>query len=437
MRNVKFLLIVVMLLALAVPLVASAQAVTYTSGFQIQNLSSTQANIVMTYYDQAGNPTSVNDTIPANGSKTYYPLTAVPAGFTGSMVVSSDQQIAAIVNVLGNNGQRADSYSSFSQGATTMNLPLVEKNNFNINTWFSVQNTGSTAASVSVAYKPGACTESATIPAFASKTFDQSTNGCLPSGFVGAATVTSAQPLAITVMQVTPQSLLAYTGFGSTSTNPIMPLVSSGYFKSGTGIQIQNTGATNTNVTISYTPSAGFPGSACTETRTVPASTSVTFAYPTFPAGCGASFVGSGKVTGNSANMPLVAIVNQVTQGSAGASSYDAINSANATSKVSLPLIMDRNFKYFTGFSIANVGTQSTNVSCTFSGTAYNIPSTAVAPGASLTAVQLNVIAAGYVGSAVCTASGGDQKIAGIVNQSLQGAPATTDALFTYGAFNY
>jgi hypothetical protein len=159
------------------------------------------------------------------------------------------------------------------------------------------------------------------------------------------ATVTGAQPVAVTVMQVTPQSLLAYTGFASTSTNPIMPLVSSGYYNSGTGIQIQNTGASNTNVTISYTPSAGFPGSPCTETRAVAAGTSVTFAYPTFPAGCGPSFLGSGKVTANSAGR----CGNRQSghTGSSDASSYDAINSANATNKVSLPLIMDRNYTLY------------------------------------------------------------------------------------------
>jgi hypothetical protein len=136
------------------------------------------------------------------------------------MVVSSDQQVAAIVNILGNSGQRADSYSSFTQGATTMNLPLIMKNNYGISTWFSVQNTGSAAANVTVAYKPGACTENASVPPYASKIFDQSANACLPAGYVGAATVTGVQPVAVTVMQVGSQNLLAYTGFGSTSTNP-------------------------------------------------------------------------------------------------------------------------------------------------------------------------------------------------------------------------
>jgi hypothetical protein len=290
---------------------------------------------------------------------------------------------------------------------------------------------------VTVTYAPGTCTESKTIQPNASATFDQSTNSCMGTKFVGAASISSTQPIVAAVMQVGPSNLLGYTGFSSASTNPIMPLISSGYYGSGTGVQVQNTCASSTNVTISYSPSAGFPGSACTETRTVPAGQSVTFSYPTFPAACGTAFVGSGKVTLNSASMPLVAIVNQVTAGKASASAYNAINPSNATGKVSLPLIMDRNYNIFTGFSIANVGTQATQVACTFSNTSYNIPATTVQPGQALTPVQLNMISPGYVGSANCTATGGDALIAGIVNQLTSGAPATTDALLTYPAYNY
>ncbi len=442
--NIKKLSIVVALfLVLAIPASASA-AVTYTTGFQIQNLSGSTANIVLTYYNQDGTVnTTANDTVAANGSKTYFPLNAVASGFNGSVVVSSDQQVTAIVNVLGNNGSAgststlADSYASFAQGGSPVNLPLVMKGNYGFNTWFNVQNTGTSAATVTVQYAPGTCTESKTIQPNAAATFDQAANACLGTKFVGAAKLSSNQPVVATLMQVGPSSLLAYTGFSNASTNPIMPLVSSGYYGSGTGIQIQNTGASATNVTISYTPSTGFPGSACTETRSVPAAQSVTFAYPSFPAACGSAFVGSGKVTGNSANMPLVAIANQVTVGKANASAYDGINPANATSKVSLPLIMDRNYNIFTGFSIANVGTQATQIACTFSGTAYKINATTVQPGQSLTAVQLNVIAAGYVGSGTCTATGGDALIAGIVTEVTNGAPGTQEALLTYAAYNY
>jgi len=431
------------------PDVAADATVTYTSGFQLQNLTGSLATIAIDFYNQDGSTANtVSDTIAANGSKTYFPLNAVTTGFNGSVVVSSDQQLAAIANVLGNNGQRGASYGGFSAGATTVNLPLTMKAAYGIDTWFNVQNAGTSSTTVNVAYKPGTCTESVSIAPGAAKTFKQADNTCLPAGFVGAATITSAEPVVAVVMQVDAQSLLAYNGFTTASTNPVMPLVSSNFYQSGTGIQIQNTGASSTDVTISYSPSTGFPGAACTETQSIPAGQSKTFGYLQLPAGCGTGgtgvtdtakggFVGSAAVTSNSANMPLVAIVNQVTRGAANAAAYEAFDPSTATSKVSLPLIMDRNYSIFTGISVANVGTQPTNIACTFTGTSYTVSATNLAPGAALTDVQLNKIASGYVGSATCTATGGDAKIAGVVNELTQGAAATTDALLVYDGFNY
>jgi len=456
MKKAFLLLLVLALLIAGTSLSAMAQgpdtapaAVTYTSGFQLQNLTGSTATVAIAFYNQDGSIAStVNDTIAANGSKTYYPLSAVSSGFNGSVVVSSDQQLAAITNVLGNSGQRGASYGGFSAGATTVNLPLVMKAVYGIDTWFNVQNTGSAATTVNIAYKPGTCTESVSIQPGAAKTFNQADNACLAAGFVGAASITSAEPVVAVVMQVDAASLLAYNGFTTASTKPVMPLVSSNFYKSGTGIQVQNTGGSSTNVTISYTPSAGFPGAACTETKSIPAGQSITFGYPQMPAGCGTAgsgvtdlvnggFVGSAAVTTNSANMPLVAIVNQVTRGAVNGAAYEAFDPSTATSKVSMPLIMDRNYNIFTGISVANVGTSATNVTCTFTGTSYTASATGLAPGAALTDVQLNKIASGYVGGATCTASGGDAKIAGVVNELTNGAATTTDALLVYNAFNY
>lgn len=440
---------------------AGPGALTYTSGFQLQNLSGTTANITITYYNQDGTTAaSPTDTIAANSSKTYFPLSAVTSGFNGSVVVSSNQQLAAITNVLIQSGSTypgGASYSGFTSGATTVSLPLIMKNNYGISTWFNVQNVGNEETTVNVTYAgnpspPGGCPESQLVKANAAKTFDNSTNSCLPSGFVGAATLTASQNIVATVMQIQTGSniLLAYNGFISQSTNPVMPLVSSNYYNSGTGIQIMNTGSSSTNVTLSYTPSSGFPGASCTETKSIPAGSSVTFGFPQLPAGCGTGgtgvtdpsnggFVGSAKVTANSASMPLVAIVNQITRGTATSAAYNAVNPANATSRVSLPLLMDRNYGIFTGFSVANVGSLSTNISCTYSGTGAppNIPPTSVPPGAALTVVNLNQATAGWVGAATCTATGGDAKIAAIVNELTQGTASTIDALLVYEGFNY
>jgi hypothetical protein len=450
-RNRKIYAAMAMVLILALIPLGIAQAVTYTSGFQIQNLTSTTANISIVFYDQAGvAQATVPDTISGDSSKTYFPLSAVSVGFNGSVVVSSDQNVAAIANVLGDGGNMGASYGGFSSGATTVNLPLVMKENYGINTWFNVQNAGSSAATVNVTYAgspapSGGCPDSASVEPGAAATFDQSTDSCLASGFVGAATLTSSEPIVATVMQVSAESLLAYTGFTTASTAPQMPLILSGYYNAGTGIQIQNTGGTATDVTISYTPSSGFPGAACTETKSISPGASTTFAFPSMPVSCytdGGSagsdaFVGSGKVTGNTTSQDLVAIVNQITFGDANQAAYNAVDPATATNKVSLPLIMDRNYGIFTGISIANVGSSATDITCTFSGTSYTASATGVAPGAALTDVQLNQIADGYVGSATCTASGGDELIAGIVNELTNGSPTNVDGLLTYEGFNY
>jgi hypothetical protein len=447
----RLTLIAVMLVVLAIPLVASAQSGgPYTSGFQLQNLDAGTATVTITYYSKNGAVAAdVPDTISGNGSKTYFPLSAVASGFDGSVVVSSDKPLAAITNVLTTDHAGGASYSGATSGAPTVNLPLIMKGNFGYSTWFNVQNAGSSTANISIAYAGTACSETAAIAPGAAATFDQTTNACLPNGYVGAATITNAasnQPLVAAVMQIQSgsKSLLAYNGFADASTNPVMPLVSTNFYGSITGIQIQNTGGSATNVTVQYTPSAGFPGAACSETKNVAAGQSATFFLP-MPAGCGTAgtgvtnpaggFVGSARVSTNSASMPLVAIVNQINAGNSTSSAYSGINPASGTSQVSLPLIMDRNFGYFTGIAVANVGASTTTVNCTFTGTSYSV-SASVPAGGSLTDVQLDKIANGYVGSGTCTATGGDAKIAAIVNE-LGGGPATDDRLLTYNGANY
>jgi hypothetical protein len=456
MKKIKFLSLVVVLVAAVVfPLSVAAQAGgPYTAGFQLQNLEASLATISINYYTQAGTvSTTVADSINANASKTYFPLSAVASGFNGSVVVSSDRQLAAIVNVLKTSFNGGASYGGFTGGATTVNLPLIMKNNAGIiSTWFNVQNTGASDANVTVTYS-NATTQTGVIPPNAAATFDQTTNASLPDGFVGAATITSDQPIVAVVMQIVTgsEALLAYNGFVNAHTNPVMPLVTSNYYSSGTGIQIQNTGGTATDVTLTYSPSAGFPGAVCTETKNIPGNQSVTFGFPQLPASCGTAgtgvtdttnggFVGAAQVTTNSASQPLVAIVNQITRGTATGAAYNAVNPDNASANVSLPLIMDRNVgTLFTGFAVANVGASTTNVACTFSGTGAPpaIPSTALDPGESLTAVQLNAGTAGYVGGATCTATGGDASIAAIVNEAATGVTSAQDLLLVYEGFNY
>jgi hypothetical protein len=429
----KSLFVVLLLLAILALGISSAgaQAFTYTSGFQVQNLASSQATLVITFVNQDGSTeaTLTAQTIPANGSQTYFPLSAVPDGFNGSVVISSDEPVAAITNVVGDNFSAAAAYEAVSEGSTTVLLPLLMQNNSGFSTWFNVQNTGSAAASVNVAYSDGSSAGPVTIQPGASQTFIQTAETHTQAVFSGV--ITSDQPVAASVIEESSAVMFAYSGFNAGSTDPVMPLINannSGYI---TGIQIQNAGASATDVTVSYTPSLA--GTACTETQTVPANSSATFALFAFANGAnstcaaGATFVGSAQVTGNSTSQELVAITNQLLPNVNG-EAYSGFDPAAATDTSVMPLIMDRNSGYFTGFNVQNVGSSSTDVTCTFSGgVSYTVNAT-LAAGAATTALQNGQIADGYVGSGTCTSTG--EPILAIVNEL--GPSGTADQLLVY-----
>ena len=445
MKKLTVLLVLVASLLLLIS-VASAAPITYNSGFQVQNLSGNSADVIIKFYEQNGTEKhSLTDTIAANDSKTYFPLpTAVGAGFNGSVVVSSTEPIASIANVLGDGFEFGASYGSFEGGAESVNLPLIMKGNSGeYDTWFNVQNAGTSDVDVSVSYAGTSCTESfAALKPGAAHTFDQTTNTCLPTPYVGAALVSASSggSIVATVIETGDETLFAYNGFTVGSTDPVMPLVQFNNVGYHTGIQIQNTGGTSTDVTVSYSPAAGAAGTACTETQTISAGNSGTFglfAFSLAPASStstctfGETFIGSARVTTNSANNELVAIVNQTNFANYG-SSYNGFNVASATSTVSMPLIMDRNAGYYTGFNVMNVGGSSTTVNCTFSDATYTV-NQPVAAGGALNDLQLNKIRDRYVGGGTCTASGGGSIVA-VVNEL--GDSSTADLLFTYEGFN-
>jgi hypothetical protein len=444
--GVLFVLLAAMLLV--VPM-AAAQ-LTYNAGFQVQNLSDTDtANITIVYYNKDGTINAeVPDTVPAGSSNTYFPIDA-SAGFDGSVVISSDQPVAAIANVLATSGtgMSGASYGGFTAGAESVSMPLIMKANSGFSTWFNVQNTGMAATGVTVSYAgQPTCDQNATIEPGAAATFDQSAHGCLPNGYVGAATVTadSGGTIVTAVMQVGPDLLFAYNGFTGGSTGPVIPLVNANNSGFITGIQIQNAGASDTDVTIEYTPVSGL-GTACSETKTVEAGSSATFALYAFTLGgdpnpgtdncaMGATFVGSAAVS-QTGGEPLVGIINQLSSDKG--SAYNAFDPAGASGVVVMPLIMDRNSGFYTGFNVQNVSATTTTVTCQFTSTdgsvTDSVTSGSLGEGDAFNDIQLNQLADGFVGSAVCTANSAGADIIGVVNQLFNGPGGL---FFTYEGFN-
>jgi len=440
------IVLLVALVGLSVSTVSAEADATwvYSSGFQVQNMDTgAAASIEVHFFDASGvEPTgsTITTSIPAGGSTTFFPLTTVASGFNGSVVISSSAPLASVVNVIGTSGSTTAnaSYIGVSGGSTTVTLPLLMFNNGGYNTWFTVQNVGTACTKAHIVYSDGTTADSTEIAPSASYTFKQATEAGHAKVFSGTvtstttATCTTAQPLAASVIEEGTSIIFAYNGFTAGSTNPVMPLINANNGGTVTGTQIMNTGASDTSVTLSYT--AASAGANCTETQTIAAGKSATFSLGAFATGAnstcaaGARFIGSAQVTTNNASMPLVAIVNQLNSRSGNGEAYSAFDPSTATSTVVMPLIMDRNSGWYTGFSVMNVGSADT-VNCTFSNNAkggaastYTISQSVAANGA-LVDIQNSKIMNNYVGSGTCTASGGG-KLVGIVNELKSGTGA-------------
>jgi len=451
MKKARILAGVILMMAFLLPTLVSAQGggITYNSGFQVQNLEGTTATIVIEYYNQDGTKArEVTDTIPANGSKTYFPIHP-EGGFNGSVVISSDRQIAAIANLLASGAVNAASATTgFSAGAATVNLPLIMRGNYGFDTWFNVQNAGTQTTHVTVTYYPGSAgnsgvTEEADIPPGAARTFNQATNPALGTRFVGSAKVTSdGQPLVATVEQVGSSPsfmvLMGYNGFAAGSSTVNLPLVMAKNYGYYTGIQCQNTGTVTTTVTVAYGPNTVGSWMPINDSAVVPPGASHTFLQ--LGGQWTERYVGSGTVT-SSPTQPLVCIVNQVLPGATPAdpdfgTAYEGFDPAQATPKASAPLIMAKNYGYYTGIQVQNVSATPCDVTVTYSAGPW-VPTaetkTNLAPGASHTFLQLGgQWTQTYVGSATIQGSGCN--VVAIVNEV---KPGESDQFFTYDAINY
>lgn len=437
---------------------ASAQTFAqYVSGVTIQNLYNGSTTVTANYVNSAGVTIfSTTDTINAFGVKDYASV-PVGTGFQGSLILSANNPIGAVSTLRGDNKGRG-AYVGNDAGGTSVNLPMLMKNwgSSQWNTWFAVQNVGGTSATVTVKY--AACASalpSVSIPAGAMVTFNQKTAACLTATkVITSATITSTQPVVAVVSQESSvvNASLVSPGFSSGDTKPVIPLLNSNNptatgWRTAISVFNQST-TTSTSVKMTYVKAAD--GSTCTETQTIQPQQSATFAgnnlitgqpYVTCPAGV--KLVGSAYVSSNSANVPLVATVNQDRGGLA--SAYGAFSPAAGSPTIFFPQIQDRNGatnQWASSIMIMNVGTSPVYVKCTFANSSYAPVSGALATYKAWENLQRGNIAAGYVGSGICTAYTSssyttvatDAKIVGVAN--VRGLGSNYDLMMSYEGLN-
>lgn len=395
-----FILLFAMVLMVSV---ASAQSGVpgsgWWSGEQVQNVSNSTANIVITAYDsQSSAEYSESKSIGAGGAYTFTPIgdfATMPAGFQGSAVVSSDQPIKAIVNVtnqpaggLGVTGGKAAGQYQGTDGAdvaSTLYFPLAKGDHFGKTTSFYVQNAGSSDATSVVATFTMRNGDShvvnlPTIGANKMVVFSVSdASSYAPTtnnGRVGSLVISGDQPLAGVVMEHDTSASVATVlnstrGFTSADfdTKAYAPVVKNNRFGRFTGLQVQNTSGGPINITVAYKGGGGCVGATISDdtASNVADGEAHTFVHlgsgTNLPDNCTGSAIIS--ATGS-----FVAIVNeQQTSGSPIAGiTYSAISDGAATTKVSVPLYKDARFGATTGLQIQNVGsTSATNWTATFS----------------------------------------------------------------------
>ncbi len=453
--RILFAMLLVLTMLFGAAVAVNAQAGTWVTGIMIQNQSTDQpAHITVTFYWAEGTPLAgqvahtFEDTIPANGSVSYYVPTSaktagLPSDFVGSAVVSSDQPVVANLNTQVPSGSgaaptdpnRVGTASGVLEPSTTLYFTQVMKEYWGWNSYVAVQNTSANTANVTIKYynqsdgsEVVAAQQTVTIHPYSTKVFRQSENAGLPASFSGSAVVTGDQPLAGVAnffndgTTAAKAAFNSYNAFSGGATKLYVPRLVRNYYDYQGGLTIQNVGTAATNVTITYY----FGGNTYTQTINNIQPNACKILYMPNVTELG-TVAGSGSAIIVSSGQPIVATVNEDNRtgaalpGHEGRSvTYNAIPDGKQTTAVLFPQVTSKFYGYCSGVQIQNVGAAPANVTATFSMPGHTdiVVTAVVQPNASKDWFAPNVVTyPDFNGSVVITS---DQPIVGIANTSVR-----------------
>lgn len=399
----------------------------WVAGIQVANLDTQPATITIEFYNTSGTLvyTYVDSTpIAAGDAETYYVPTILPdsaaTSFRGSAVVSSERNIAAIVNENAGSGANYDqppgilrgSYTGIraAETATALYMPVAVKGFYSFNSQLVVQNAGATAAITFEFFNQAGASiatyVASSVAANASAIVELDTlvptTGSIPSGFNGSVKVTSSSNLAGMVNNMTSSVLQTYNAFTASDGGLTLyaPALFNAYYGYISSIQVQNVGSVSTDVTVTYSDGI-------VVTKTAGPNSSAMFVQNA--EGHASGWSGSAKVTSSAAD--VVAVVAQNT--GIKASNYNA--ATGGTTQVVAPAISKAFYGYDTALTVMNIGTVATDISVSYSD-GLSASATNVLPGASVPFFNwLEGHASGWSGSGTITSSAAP--IMGTVNQ--------------------
>lgn len=467
--------VLVLALLLVVVGVVSAQSGNlpgsgWWSGQQIQNVATTgNASVLFTAYDAAGKDYACGVAKTAAPGQSVNFLTntdcTVPAGFVGSAVVSADQPIAAIVNVVNMPSGTAAGMYRGTDGADVANsiaFPLMKSNFFGRSTTLYIQNASSSPNTIDVTVTVGSATftkKFTNVPANAMVLVGPAdTTPAMANNTYGSATVTGTGPLAGAALEYQTavalgSNLHAYTAFAPSDFAPTAycPLIRSNYARLNTGIQAQNVSSTAQAIQVTYSYRMNNTGAVLTKVVTsgsIAPNAAATFrTWDDLPAGA----VGGATVTGVSSGN-IAVIVNDETFSLTPnrVTAYTCFPDSAKTNKIALPLYKEYYLGDTAGVQVQNVGGAAASISVTYyppgnaAGVKFTQNNIAVGGSATFYNVSGGTAASGNAASLLGTFGGAvvtsDQPVVAIVNEepgTKAGArPASSQDAKLYEGFN-
>jgi hypothetical protein len=303
----------------------------FYSFFNVQNAGSAAATVTVEFVAEpgAGYVAIANETCtmdpgeactfsqqPGQGSWTV-------GKWVGGAKVTATQPVVASANIVHEPGDWGmSSYSGFtSAGSTTAVLPNIMNANGNYWSGINVTNGGAVATDITLMFTP-----ETGYPAIADIVFPAVGAGAtivqlMPNAtavqWVGSVEVDGGGQnifVIVNTLNTVSGEVAAWKGFDpaqATDTVVAPAILSDGEgYPFFTGVQIVNTGASPTNVTVDYGPNGGGAFNPANDTGLIPAGGSVVF-MQAGGAWTGNKYIGSATIT-NDNGMPMLAIVNEI-----------------------------------------------------------------------------------------------------------------------------
>lgn len=380
--------------------------------------------------------------------KTFVPNVPGLADGRYSVVIDSDQNVTAIANLTSADPSTSTAYNGISSTDTgqSFNIPSVYRNYFGFSSSVVVQNAGTASANVRIGYKNAAGTEvaneSRAIASNASYTFDQTATSGLSDGFVGAATVTSDQPVAAIFLISASGQLSSGRGVRSGAPIVYLPVIYNQYFNFNTNVLVQNVGSAATTVEITYYNAS--TGASIGSERSSSIAPGSSFTFFQFDTGRGNAIPRPGfngaAVVRSLDGGSVIAVANLQETRQNYLEAYNGFASTTATARVSCAAILKNYFNYNTSLTVQNVDSTAANLTLTYVDANGNTVTSKTVTGLQPSATYFNYnpsveeLPNGFAGGLIITSSG--PKIVAVVNELLGTGNEAGDQLFTYACAN-